>query len=150
MTDIPKPPEKPTVKMETVPEWATALTLKVQEGFRQTNANIEVVSSALDVVKERVHVIESWKVDQDARLQNNSMRAKQASVVDLAHEAQLAQERTAREALALKVQQLDGKQDVQLALLQQLVKLGEKPVVKLLFTAVGTAILTWLSAKGLR
>lgn len=150
MDDLPKPPEKPTIKMDIVPDWAIKLTDTLRELGREVRADISLVSNDLGVLKQRVSIMEGLRSSDEARLQNNSIRAKQASVVDLAHEAQLAQERMSREALAVKVEALDGKQDAQLALLQQLVKLTEKPVVKLVFTAIGTAILGYLSARGLK
>lgn len=62
MADNEKPAEKPTTKMEAVPEWAIALTNKVQEGFRQTNTNIDLLTGDLQTVKAEVRILTAWKI----------------------------------------------------------------------------------------
>lgn len=134
------------------PELALLIEMKreMHAGFRETNANIDLLSGDLTTVKAEVRAIQTWKGEQEARANSNSMRARQPSQFDMEAAAQLADERVARETLSAKVDALDGKQDVQLELLNTLVKLTEKPVVKLVFTAIGTAVLGYLTARGLR
>ena len=155
MTDKPdpraeKPEEKPTVKFAEVPTWAVELTRSVKTGFATLGADIALVSNDLGAVKGRVALLETHRNDMDARANRTSARVQQASDVDLEQAAQLAHERTAREALAAEVAAIKAETTTQTQLLSQLLKLTEKPVVKLIATAVGTAILTWLSARGLR
>ena len=143
------PESKPTTKLAPVPEWAVEMTKSMKEGFRQTNANIDLVSTDLSIVKDRVAIIESWKNDSETRMTRTSGRVQQASQVDLEQAAQLAQERAARESLAIEVAAIKAETSTQTLLLAQLLKLTEKPVVKLVLTAVGSAVLSWLAAKGI-
>ncbi len=75
---------------------------------------------------------------------------RQTSEADLSHEAKLSEEIVARRTLEEKVDALDAKQDTQLAILTDIRKLAQNPIVKQVATAVGTAILVWLGTKGLR
>ena len=144
------PESRPTTQLPAVPQWAVELTQSMKEGFRLTNANIEIVSNDVGVLKDRVTILESRRNDDDARASKHSGGVRALSQTDLAHDAQLAQERLAREALASKVDKMATETSQQTLLLAQLLKLTEKPVVKLIATAIGTAVLTWLSARGLR
>ena len=150
---VDKPAEPPTKTLPAANPIEVALRqldVSMRSGFREVNANLDLVSGDLSTVKAEVRSLQSWRGEQEARLNNNSIRARQASQVDMEQASQLAQERSNREELAKRVDAIDAKQDVQIALLDKLVKLTEKPVVKLVATAIGTAILTWLSARGLR
>ena len=40
MADLPKPPEKPTVRMNEVPDWAIKLTESIRELGREVRADI--------------------------------------------------------------------------------------------------------------
>ncbi len=144
------PESKKTTQLAPVPEWAIELTKSMKEGFRQTNANIDLVSTDLSIVKDRVAIIESWKNDSETRMTRTSGRVTQASQVDMEQAAQLAQERAARESLAAEVASIKAETSSQTLLLAQLLKLTEKPVVKLVATAIGSAALSWLAAKGYR
>ena len=100
----------------------------------------------------------SDKVQVLSESHNGSLRARsQLSDASLEQQAQLAKEIAAREALAAEVKEtktevtaLNVKQDTQLAILFDLKALAKNPYVKLVLTALGTAILTWLSAKGIK
>lgn len=144
------PESKKTTQLAPVPQWAVELTQAMKEGFKLTNANIEIVSNDVGVLKDRVAIIESWKNDSESRMTRTSGRVQQASQVDLEQAAQLAQERAAREALASEVAAIKAETSTQTLLLSQLLKLTEKPVVKLVLTAVGSAVLSWAAAKGIR
>ena len=130
------------------------LAATVQEGFASVNANIGLVANELDVVKGRLGVVEGRQTELDTRYQRNSDRVRglvnQTSEADLTHESKLATEIVARQALSAKFDALDVKQDRQLAILESIQKLAANPFVKQVATAVGTAILVWLAAKGIR
>ncbi len=87
-------PEQPKTKELPAADPVQVLLMRLQSGmdagFRETNANISVVSSALDVVKDRVHVIEKWKVDQDARAARTSDGVRGLSSSDLEQQAKIA------------------------------------------------------------
>jgi len=72
------------------------------------------------------------------------------SQMDLEHDAQLAQERAAREDLAAKVDVLTETQQTQLAILSRLDKITSNPLVKTILTILGTAFATWAASKGLK
>ena len=109
--------EKPTVEIAAPPPWAIELTKRVTSGFVEMKADISIVANDVSITKDRLGVVEGRiLVLEDAR-KVTSMRVGAASDVDLAHEAQLAQERAAREELAVKVKSIDEKQDAQTAAL---------------------------------
>lgn len=144
------PDVKPTVKLDQMPEWAASIARAMRESFRMVNANLEVMTNELSVVRERLVVVEMWKNEQDLRASKMSGGVRALSQTDLAHEAMLAQEKVARETLAAEVAELKKETTRQTLLLAELLKLTEKPVVKLIAGAVGTAFLSWLATKGLR
>lgn len=145
-----QPEGKPTTQLVAVPVWAIELTQAMKSGIAEVRADISLVSNDLSIVKDRVSILESHRSDQEARATKLSGGVRGLSQTDLAHDAQLAQERLAREALASKVDKMATETSQQTLLLAQLLKLTEKPVVKLALTALGSAVLTWLSTKGLR
>lgn len=95
-----KPPEKPTVKMEQVPDWAVKLSLDVKTGFAQVDAKIDEVKADVMLLSEdqktmgqrmiRAEMRQDEFADWRAR---SSERAKSEeairSKVDLEHQAQL-------------------------------------------------------------
>lgn len=113
MSNDEKPPEKPTVKMETVPDWAVALTTgfasvkdSVTSLGRELSADIKLVSNDLGILNDRVGILESARNDGEQRAARTSQRVAQASQVDLEHEAKLglalaalAEEKAKREKL---------------------------------------------------
>lgn len=140
--------EKPTVEFSAPPDWAIALTEKVTQGFAKTNANIELVSNDLDVLKGRVGNLESARVGDEERARLNSMRAKEPSQHDLETASALAQEIVAREALSRKVDAVVAENVAQTAMLTTLTgaakKLGSNPTVHTIAILLGAAIIAWL------
>lgn len=112
--------------------------------------NLALTSGEVGVVKSELVTIHEWRGSIEERLKNNSQRAKAMTDGDRAQDAQLAQEITARQALAAKVDVLEQKTDAQTAILERLDKIASNPLVKQIAAAAGTAILTWLTMKGLR
>lgn len=141
MTDD-KPEQPKTVELAAVPPWAVELTRSMKEGFRTTNANIEVVSNDLSVVKDRVSILETERTKMSGGVRGLSMS-------NAEQDAQLVQERAAREALATEVKDLKESQAVQLAILVRLDKVMSNPVVKVLLFMAGTAATGYLTAKGI-
>lgn len=150
--------EKPTVELPAVPPWAVELTREV----KGTRADIALVANDVSIVKDRVAVVESRVLSLEEAKKVNSMRAQQSSSIDLEHEAKLAAEITARTELAAKVDalalghvalnekadKLDGKQDLQLAILGRLDSITKNPLVKTLGAMLITALVTWLASHG--
>lgn len=106
MSKDEKQTEKPTVKMESPPEWAIALSTKVVEGFNEVRADLETVKAEGQRTNLRLTRQEVRMDDVETRLANNSMRAQQSTGVDLDHAAKLglaladlAEEKAKREAL---------------------------------------------------
>jgi|CXWL01.1.fsa_nt_gi hypothetical protein len=96
--------EKPTIQLPAVPDWAIELAKSVKSGFKETNANIELVATDLTIVKERVAVLEKSHAALDERIGRTSNRARQASESDLEHEAALATEVARRQELERKLE----------------------------------------------
>ncbi len=144
MADDPRaePPDQPkTAQLPAVPQWAVELTKSMKDGFRLTNANIEVVSSDLGVVKERVTILESERTKLSGGVRG-------LSTSNAEQDAQLAQERMAREALAKEVADLKTTNATQLAILGRLDRVASNPLVKTLGAMLLTAVLTYLASHG--
>jgi hypothetical protein len=156
-----KPTEKVTTQLPAVPEWAVELTRTTKDGFRAVRADLELVANDLSLVKERVTIIETWRNDQDQRLNRNSNRVRDladtTSHVDLTVQAvkseaivkQMEQDRKIAETHTM-VEAVKAETAQQTAILARLDKVASNPLVKTVATALGTAILTWLASKGLR
>ena len=139
-----EPPEQPkTVDMPKVPQWAIEMTMAMKDGFRQTNANIELVSSDLGVLKSRVDILETERTKLSGGVRG-------LSTSNAEQDAQLAQERAAREALAKQVEALTTMQQTQLDILGRLDKVASNPLFKTIVTILGTAFATWAASKGLK
>lgn len=155
--------EKPTVEFTAAPDWAVKMTERFLAEFGKTNANISIVSNDLGVVKDRLIIVEDWKRSQESASRPppltservHAVAEEHASQVSMESEAQLAQERAAREELAAKVDALalghaalDSKQDMQLAILGRLDKVASNPLVKTVAAMLATALVTWLASHG--
>ena len=152
-----KPPEKPTLEFEKPPAWAVAMSERMAQGFQKMDANISLVANDLGLVKDelRVHKEASdqrFKTLED-RANSTSIRAKTMSEQDLAQDAQLAQERAAREALAAKVDAVAAEMKEQTAMLTSLANkagaLLADPRVKAAGMVLWMAFTGWLASKGL-
>lgn len=140
-----KMPEQPKTAELPAADPVQVLLLKLQRGmdagFLNMGADIKLVANDLGVVKDRVTLLER-------RADTTSDRVKQQSSSDLSQDAQLAQERVAREELAAKVDALTSTQATQLAILGRLDKVASNPTVKVLFGMLATALVTWLASHG--
>lgn len=95
-----KPAEKPTVKMETVPDWAVKLSMDVKQGFAQVDAKIDEVKADVALLsgehkglaervlrgEKRQDEVEQWRARSSERAKSEEMTR---SAVDLEHQAQL-------------------------------------------------------------
>jgi hypothetical protein len=95
-----KPPEKPTVKMETVPDWAVKLSMDVKTGFAQVDAKIDEVKADVALLsgehkglaervlrgEKRQDEVELWRARSSERAK---MEEQTRSQVDMEHQAQL-------------------------------------------------------------
>ena len=136
-------PEQPkTTQLPAVPQWAVELMAGMTKGFKETNANLELVATDLGVLKERVGILESERTKLSGGVRG-------LSTTDAEQAAQLAQERMAREAIAAEVADLKATQALQLAILARLDKVASNPTVKVLGGMLLTALVTWLASKGL-
>ncbi len=136
------PPQPATKRIEAVPPWAIEMTVSMKEGFRVTNANIEVVANDLGVVKDRVSILETERAKFSGGIRG-------LSTSNAEQDAQLAQERAARENVAKEVRDLKESQAVQLAILARLDRVASNPTVKVLLFLAGTAATGYLASKGM-
>jgi hypothetical protein len=143
---VPGMPEQPkTTKLQAADPALVLLTqikAAMEAGFRETNANIDLVSGDLNTVKAEVRAIQTWKGEQEARASRHSLQAKAESSHDLEQDAQLAQERAAREALATKV-------DTLLAIGERLDKLAKHPVAKVVGTIIAVTLAGYAASHGI-
>lgn len=95
-----KPPEKPTVKMETVPDWAVKLSMDVKTGFATVDAKIDEVKADVALWAGETKGLSERMLREERRTDEmfewrarSSERAKTEeetrSKVDLEHQAQL-------------------------------------------------------------
>ncbi len=156
-----EPPEQPATKqLPQIPAWAIEQTLlikSVKQDVEAVSANVSLVSNDLGILKQRVSIIEGLRVEDEHRLLKLSGGVRGLSGTDLQHEAQLSQERAAREALADKATELATKVDAlaktnetQLAILSRLDGIAKNPLVKTLGAMLLTAVITWLATHGVR
>ncbi len=153
MSDDPRvePPEQPKTKeIAAVPPWAIELTRAMKDGIAEVRADISLVSNDVGLLKQRVSIIESLRVEDEARAVKLSGGVRGLSNSDLEHASQLAQERAARESLAVKVDSLTSTQETQLAILSRLDRVASNPLVKTLAAMFATAVLTWLASHGIQ
>jgi septal ring factor EnvC (AmiA/AmiB activator) len=123
---------------------------EVRSDVHALRADVALVSNDLGVVKDRVALVETRVVDLEAARSRTSNRVREVSQSDLNQEAQLAQERSAREELAKQVASLAESNQVQLAILTRLDRLAANPHVKIILAVLATAATTWLASKGLK
>ncbi len=160
---VDPPEQKPTKQLpreDILQAQLKQLLDRTAEGFakvdglagdvRNLTANVELVSSDLGVVKDRVTILESRRNDDDARTSKLSGGVRGLSTSNAEQDAQLAQERMAREALAKEVADLKGSQALQLTILTRLDNITKNPLVKTLGAMLLTALVTWLATHGVK
>ncbi len=86
-----EPPEaKPTTKLEAVPPWAIELTQAMKSGIAEVRADVALVSNDLGLLKTRVSIMESLRVEDEARVVKLSGGVRGLSNADMGHESKLA------------------------------------------------------------
>jgi len=146
----PLPKQPTTVEMPRPPDWAISLTEKVSRGFATVNGRLDALSENVEILqhdakdtKARIGRLERRADDMDARATTASMRARSASEVDAKHDAAIAH-------VVTKVSALEEKTDDAIATLAHLRKVTEHPMVRRVAYLVGLALLSYLTAKGIR
>lgn len=122
----------------------------LHEKADRLEANLELQSGEIGLVKREVSLLYEWRDTVDDRLKSNSMRARGASQVDLDQAKALLDETSARELMKVTVDKLAESNVVQLAILERLDGLAKHPTVKLLLAVAGVAATAWLASRGLR
>jgi len=161
MSDEKPPENQPTTKeiprVDPVMEMLKQLREAQDAGFRTLGADIQLVSNDVTIVKDRVGLVEQRVGVLEESRTRTSNGVRQLSSHDSEQDAQLAQERAAREAVAAelasvkaKVVDLSASNEVQLAILTRLDKVASNPHIKLILAVLGTAATTWLASKGLK
>ncbi len=146
--DKPPMPKQPTtVALEKPPAWAIAIAEAQAAGFAEIRADISLVSNDLGIVKDRVVILEKWKVEADGRAERFSGGARQLSQTDSKHDAELADEKVAREVLAGRVEAIESKVgDIHSTVVGVVKNPQVRAIARLLFTlAMGYA-----AAKGIK
>ena len=159
MTDERKPEGKITTQLpriEIQSELLKSLERTVSAGFLEIKTRLDSQDIQLDIgIKEgqrtnsRLTMLEGRVEDVELRIARTSTRVQQSSEADLQQSAQLAQEISAREALAKKVEDLTTTNATQLAILSRLDSLFKNPMVKLIAFAIWSAVTGYLANKGL-
>lgn len=155
MSDDVKPPEKPTQPLPKEEIQAGLLNKLVgavndiKDGVNSLRADVGMISNDLGIVKDRVSLVERRATDLEEARRLNSLRARSQSEVDQEHDAQLVQERAARESLAKKVDEIERKTDAQTAILERLDRVASNPTVKALAHIIATGIAAYLATKGI-
>lgn len=159
MADEDKPPERPTAKLdqtEILKGLVKKLTDSMATGFAKMEAKID---EGFSDFQKRMTRVEAWKDEVDARMNRSSERVRGQSEVDLAHEAKIAAEIQAREALAHKVETIDKNlTEVKTETAKQTAILGDlktaalsfakHPLTQLIVVALSILLTGWISAHG--
>lgn len=144
-----KPIEKPTVKMDAVPDWAVKLSTKVEEGFRQTNANIDLVTGDVRSLKTDVNELKAWKL----RVESNPtdpppLTSERVRMVIDAHPSQMDLEQQS------KLAEVIIKDEARDKAIAETRELAEKAAAELKkqsdFMGIGKKGLAWLRSKDAR
>lgn len=149
-----KPQEKPTVQLEQVPPWAVKMTERMIAEFKATNANIDVVSNDLGILKQRVSIIEGLRTEDALRASKYSGGIKGLSQSDEGQNMQIASLSVKLDELAVKTATKDEVSTLlssqTTAILARFDTVVKSPRVQMLITFVLTAIGTWLASKGIQ
>lgn len=141
------------MSLPAVPQWAIEMMQATKAGIAEiradvadaraeTRADVGLVSNDLGLLKTRVSIIESLRVEDEARTVKLSGGVRGLSSSDLAHEARIAE-------LGTKVDDLAKTNATQLAILSRLDKVASNPVVKTIVTILVTILGTWAASKGI-
>jgi len=159
MAEDDKPPERPTTKIDQT-EILKGLVKNLTDSMNTGFARIETkLDDGITDVTKRIIRLESWKEDVDSRMTKNSERVRGQSEVDVAHEAELAKERLAREELAKEVALTKSNVDVvmaetkaQTAILSDLKAAGtaiaKHPLTQLIVVALSIFLTGWIATHG--
>lgn len=159
MAEDDKPPERPTTKIDQT-EILKGLVKNLTDSMNTGFARIETkLDDGITDVTKRIIRLESWKEDVDSRMTKNSERVRGQSEVDVAHEAELAKERLAREELAKEVALTKSNVDVvmaetkaQTAILSDLKAAGtaiaKHPLTQLIVVALSILLTGWIATHG--
>lgn len=114
------PAQPKTTELPAVPAWAVELTRYVKEGISRLDGSIGDIEQNVQMLVGQGKALTKWRGEMDAwreevdgRLRAGSIRAKEPSQHDVEIRAELSEERKAREALALKVADIETKTDEQ-------------------------------------
>lgn len=155
MPPQPKTKEIPAARPEDI------LLAEVRNGFRAINTRLDTLEGVDRDIAGEVSRMGREIVDlrADGRRHEDDIRRlsdrtkethASASNADMGQAAALADEKTAREALAAKVDELSATNAAQLAILNRIDKLASNPLVKTIATVIGTAFLTWAASRGIK
>lgn len=104
------PDYKPTAQLEKPPAWAISIMERMNTGFASLERRLDLVESNVDItgstvreLSSRVTRVEDWRLALDERINRHSGGTRQLSQNDAKQDAELANERVAREALAGEV-----------------------------------------------
>lgn len=117
MTDTPKapgPPEKPTVELPKVDIAAMLVSLRadmkqVLSSTEEMGQNVTMLIGQGKTFTKWRGEVDIWREEVDEKLRTGSLRAKQPSQHDLETASNLAAEIAARQALAMKVDDVSSK-----------------------------------------
>ncbi len=118
MDDVPpssRAPEKPTVKFQAITDRALLedLTQVVKQMRTEIRADMHLISSDMSVLKDRVVIIEKWKIESDERATKHSGGARELANTDSRHDESIA-------SIVVSVNDLTKSQAVQSTLLSNL------------------------------
>ncbi len=150
MSDEPKTKELPAADPIAI------LTKMLGDGLKNIDSRLDSQDGKLDkVVTEgieanvrltrievRVDGAEQRVGELEGRIGRTSMRIQESSKVDLEQASALAQEKIAREELAVKV-------DTLLAIGERLDRLTKNPIAKAIATIIALALVSYAASKGI-
>ncbi len=128
-------PEQPKTAKIAAADPVLIILHEIKRDVGEARADIALVSNDLGLLKSEVRIIQTWKGDVDARLGNNSMRAKAESLHDVEQDTRL-------DTLGTKV-------DTLLAIGERLDKLAKNPVAKAIGGLIALAIVSYAAAHGI-
>lgn len=156
MAEDQMPPQPKTQQLPALTDRALLedLSRVVKEGFKTQGERLDNIERQVDIAIEdnkqsnkRLTTLEVRLDESEKRADANSMFKRQASGVDLKHEAAIAELHTKVDAVDKKVDTVDEKTDAQTVILKEMLEAGKSIFKNPFVRALGVAIATALAAK---
>lgn len=125
----------------------------VKSGFAEMRIDIQLVSTDVQVIKDRVVILEKWKLENEERVSRHSGGTKQLSQDNLKQDAAIAMLHTKTDQQSVEIAETKSLVEKNNAMTARIEKAAtdvlSSPRVKALSWALWLALAGWLASKGI-